>query len=66
MPVDQALDHPGGLHVDEDRIVIRAVRELEHADDPHPERIHACDVEHALGRRDDKVARSDSERGRYT
>ncbi len=64
MSVHQALDHPGGLHVDEDRVVVRAVREFEDTDDPHLERIDARDVEDTLRRRDHIVARSGTERFR--
>ena len=55
MPVAQTLDDPGRLHVHEDGIIIRAVGEPEHPDHGHAKRIHAGDVEHALGRRDHVV-----------
>jgi hypothetical protein len=61
MAVTQPLDHPGGLDVNEDGIVIRCIRELQHTGHVHLEWIHTGNIEHALRRGDDRTARGEAE-----
>ena len=54
--VSESLYHPRGLHVDEDRTIIRAVRALEHSDHVQLEWIDSGQIEDALRRGHDRVS----------
>ncbi len=54
--VHQALDDPGGLEIDEDGQVVRAVGRCQYADHLHLQRIDAGQVEQGLRRGQQGVA----------
>ena len=58
MTVADSLYDPRGLHVDEDRVIVRAMGGLEHANHVQLEWVDAREIKHALRRGYDRVPRT--------